>query len=87
VSRGTSDPQKTAERRWLARAQLFRGRGDGLTVRLEALAPQITVFQNGGPAFAVAGRVAAGEHPEAEMIGVYDLVEPLGPETPIYVAT
>jgi hypothetical protein len=71
--------------RWF-RAQLFGGGASGLVIELSALLPRITVFQNGGPAFAVpADEGCAGG--EARRLGGYELVGPVGPETPVYVAT
>jgi hypothetical protein len=68
------------------RAQLFGGDASGLILELSALVPKITVFQNGGPAFALAADEgsAAGD---ARRLGGYELVGPVGPETPVYVAT
>lgn len=68
------------------RARLFGGGGNGLVIQLSALAPRITVFQNGGPAFAVAADDGAAVR-DAHRLGGYELVGPLGPETPVYVAT
>jgi hypothetical protein len=71
---------------WLLEAQLFGGRGDGLTIKVHGFAPQVTIFRNGGPPFAVSGVVEATDHPEATRLGVYELVGPVGPDTPVYVA-
>jgi hypothetical protein len=68
------------------RAELFGGRGGGLTIRLEKLDDQIAVFQNGGAPFSV----PPGSEPEhgagTSFLGIYELVGPLGPETPVYVS-
>lgn len=66
-------------------AKLFGGQGDGATVRLSQLEPRISVYRNGGPAFAIAGHPASDEVNGAPLIGIYDLVGPIGPEVPIYV--
>ena len=70
---------------WQLEAQLFGGSGDGLSIKLDSLTPQVTVFRNGGPPFAVPGVVVGGEHPDAVHMGVYELVGPAGPDTPVYV--
>jgi hypothetical protein len=71
---------------WCFRAQLFGGLGNGLVIRLPSLAPSITVFQNGGAPFAVADTDQATPVEDARRLGEYELVGPLGPETPVYVA-
>jgi hypothetical protein len=82
---GKAPPLKP--RRWLRRAELLGGAGSGLAIELDRFDPRVSVFRNGGPPFAVPGQVDPAEHKDAVFIGVYDLVDPLGPDTPIYVAT
>jgi hypothetical protein len=72
---------------WHRSAVLFGGEGNGYTVKLDALHPTVTVFQNGGPPFALAGDLQRGSQPHAQRLGVYELVEPIGPDVPVYVAT
>ena len=71
---------------WRRIAILFGGRGDGYRVTLDALHATVTVFQNGGLPFAVEGDVRTSSHPNAQRLGVYELVEPIGPDVPVYVA-
>jgi hypothetical protein len=63
--------------------RLFGGVGSGLTVALAGLDERIKVFKNGGPAFGV--RLSEPDPANAELIGIYEMAGPLGPETPIYV--
>lgn len=63
--------------------QLFGGPGSGLTVSLSRLDEYIKVFRNGGPAFGVP--VDEPDPSDSDLIGVYEMAAPLGPETPIYV--
>jgi hypothetical protein len=72
---------------WQVEAQLFGGQGDGFSIKLDQLHQHVTVFRNGGPPFAVAGAVDASDQPDAARVGVYELARPLGPETPVYVAS
>jgi hypothetical protein len=78
----SSDAGRTPAR---FRAQLFGGRGNGLMIMLPQLSPTITVYRNGGEPFVPCG----DEHPSASagalLIGSYDLVEPVGPDTPVYI--
>jgi hypothetical protein len=71
---------------WHFEAQLFGGAGNGLTIKLQALVPQVTVFRNGGPPWAMPGCLDQPPSPDARRIGVYELVQSAGPETPIYVS-
>jgi hypothetical protein len=79
-------PRAGEDERTTLRAELFGGRGGGMTIRLRVLDPQIAVFRNGGPPFAL----PPGDMPDAEShasyLGIYELVGPLGPETPVYVS-
>jgi hypothetical protein len=59
------------------------GPGSGLTVSLSSLDEYIKVFRNGGPAFGVP--VDEPDPSDSDLIGVYEMAAPLGPETPIYV--
>jgi hypothetical protein len=72
---------------WNFEAQLFGGAGNGLTIRLAKLVPQVTVFRNGGPPLAMPGSLDESACPEARRIGVYELVQADGPETPIYISS
>lgn len=72
--------------RWRIRAQLLGGSAGGLTIELEDLPARISVYRNGGGPVAVAGDPDASPHPGHVLLGVYDLVGPVGPETPVYVA-
>jgi hypothetical protein len=56
-----------------------------MTVRLPRLEDRIKVFRNGGPAFGLG--VSDPEPAHAELVGVYELVGPVGPETPVYIPT
>jgi hypothetical protein len=67
------------------RAQLFGGNGDGLVVDLPHLDATITVFRNGGPPFVLAADVEPGAEQDANLLGRYELVGPIGPETPVYI--
>lgn len=67
------------------RVQLLGGRAAGGTVTLTETAPTIHVFQNGGPPYAVPGDAGAPDS-ERVALGTYELVGPIGPETPTYVA-
>lgn len=71
---------------WCFEAQLLGGAGNGLTIKLWALVPQVTVFRNGGPPLAMPGCIDEPPAPEARRIGVYELVQSGGPEKPIYVS-
>ena len=65
-------------------ARLFGGDASGALVELDELAPRISIYRNGGAPVAVEGHQGApGE--EQMLLGTYELVEPVGPETPIYV--
>jgi hypothetical protein len=68
-------------------ARLFGGPADGCLVRLANLSARVAVYRNG--AGASAKEPAFADHPAAEggFVGYYELVEPLGPETPTYVAS
>lgn len=75
----------TPPRRFHFQARLFGGDGDGTTIWLDEFAPRISVYRNGGSAFGQPGDPAGDNADGAELIGIYDLVGPVGPETPIYV--
>jgi hypothetical protein len=66
-------------------AVLFGGLADGYAVELDKLHALVTVFQNGGAPFAVEGDQALSHHPGARRLGLYELVEPIGPERPVYL--
>jgi hypothetical protein len=55
-------------------------------VQLRALSSEIAVYRNG--AGASAEDPAFKESPEeiADFVGLYELVEPIGPETPVYIS-
>jgi hypothetical protein len=64
---------------------LFGGNGDGLMIQLPRLDTRITVYRNGGPPFVVTDGADAPRLDEARVLGIYELVGPVGPETPVYV--
>ena len=65
------------------RAQLFGGAGDGLRVDLQRLASTVVVYRNGGRPFGLDEDASVPD--SAVTLGVYELVAPIGPETPTYV--
>jgi hypothetical protein len=67
------------------RAQLFGGEGDGLIIGLEQLSSTITVYQNGGLPFAAEYQDEATAPADARRLGIYELVGPIGPDTPVYI--
>jgi hypothetical protein len=66
------------------RALLWGGKAGCKPVFLDELTPEISVYQNGGPAFAANPDVDVPD--DCLFLGRYSLVEPYGPETPVYVA-
>ena len=66
-------------------ARLFGGPADGCTVRLANLSARVAVHRNG--AGALAGEVALADCPDvqADFVDIYELIEPIGPETPTYI--
>lgn len=72
----------TSQRR--LRALLWGGKAGCKPVFVDELKSEIRAYQNGGAAF------AADEGAElpvgTSFLGRYQLIEPLGPETPVYVA-
>lgn len=66
-------------------AVLFGGQADGYAVQLDELYPVVTVFQNGGAPFVLAGDRSTSGYPDTRRLGLYELVEPLGPDRPVYV--
>jgi hypothetical protein len=76
---GTGDAERSAGDHPIM-VQLLGGPAGGLLVQVPRLEDQISVYRNGGPPSSV------GSGPGA-FVGTYELVGPVGPETPIYVAT
>lgn len=66
------------------RAQLIGGPISGETVELPSFEPRICVYRNGGAPFALSPE--ATPPGDVALLGEYDIVEPLGPDTPTYVA-
>jgi hypothetical protein len=87
IAHDTTDqgPGSEDSRLWGCRAQLFGGHGSGLVLELPRLVPRISVYRNGGAPFAVPGDPTTAGREEPTLVGVYDLVEPVGPETPVYI--
>jgi len=67
------------------RVQLCGGPAAGIVVAVAAFDDRISVYQNGGAPFAVAESTIVRES-DVECLGSYELVQPLGPDRPVYVA-
>jgi len=79
--------QERMPTQWRFRVQLFGGGADGCTIALAAMTPKIAVFRNGAQASARETKEPIEEAKEDAFAGFYELVEPVGSETPIYVST
>jgi hypothetical protein len=66
------------------RATLWGGAAGCQPVFVDDLTPEIRVYKNGGPAFAADAESSLP--PGTSFIGRFTLVQPLGPDVPVYVA-
>lgn len=64
-------------------AQLIGGPISGGRIEVPSLDPAIRVYQNGGLPFALP--VEAKPPSDVAFLGTYDMVGPIGPDTPTYV--
>jgi hypothetical protein len=78
-------PRQTPRPRHWFRAELLGGEGDGLRVEMADLHDVITVARNGGAPFVMDSSVAV-DTGDIRSLGRYELVGPIGPDTPVYVA-
>jgi hypothetical protein len=73
-------------RKWRLQAQLLGGAANGITIELETLADRICIYRNAGAPVVVEGDPDSSTRPGHSLLGIYDLVGPVGPEIPVYVA-
>jgi hypothetical protein len=66
------------------RAQLVGGAAGGEIVRMDRIERRIAIWQNGGAPFVAPTEEAAPS--DVTELGLYELVGPIGPEMPTYVA-